>query len=41
MIRQSSLAPDALRRKADELAVNPLVVVEDLGPVRFDHGGDE
>lgn len=41
VIGQSSLAPDEFRRKLESLARNPLVVVEDLGPVRFTHGGDQ
>lgn len=40
VIGQSSLAPDDLSRKLESLAYNPLVVVEDLGPVLMDHGGD-
>ena len=40
VIGQSSLAPDEFRRKSNELAKNPLVIVEDLGPVVFDRGGD-
>lgn len=41
VIEQSSLAPDELRRKAETLAQNPLVVIEDLGPIILDRGGDE
>ncbi len=41
VIGQSSLAPDEFRRKLESLAHNPLVIVEDLGPVLLTHGGDE
>ena len=41
VIGQSSLAPEEFRRKVDALSANPLIVVEDLGPVLIDHGGDE
>ncbi|MCQ3807744.1 MAG: hypothetical protein OXB92_11370 [Acidimicrobiaceae bacterium] len=41
VIGRSSLAPDEFRRKLEPLSHNPLVVVEDLGPVLFTHGGDE
>ena len=41
VIGQSSLAPDELRQRLEPLAHNPLVVVEDLGPVLMEHGGDE
>jgi len=40
IIGQSSLAPDEFRRKSNALANNPLVIVEDLGPVVFERGGD-
>lgn len=40
LIGQSSLAPDEFRRKSESLARNPLIFVEDLGPVVFDRGGD-
>ncbi len=39
-VGQSSLAPDEFRRKSKALANNPLVIVEDLGPVVFERGGD-
>ena len=41
MIGQSSLAPDEFRRKLESLAPNPLVIVEDLGPVLIERGGDQ
>ncbi len=41
VIGQSSFAPDEFRRKLESLAHNPLVVVEDLGPVLITHGGDQ
>ena len=40
VIGQSSLAPTEMRSKAEYLADNPLVILEDLGPVLFEHGGD-
>lgn len=40
VIGQSSQAPAEMRSKADVLADNPLVILEDLGPVLFEHGGD-
>ncbi len=40
VIGQSSLAPEEMRNAATVLADHPLVVLEDLGPVQFDHGGD-
>ena len=41
VIGQSSLAPAEMRSLAKTLADSPLVVLEDLGPVKFEHGGDE
>ena len=41
VIGQSSLAPDEFRRKLESLAPNPLVIVEDLGPVLIERGGDQ
>lgn len=40
VIGQSSLAPDDLRRRLEPLLHHPLVVVEDLGPILIEHGGD-
>lgn len=40
VIGQSSLAPEEYRQKVEKLALNPLVFVEDFGPVLLDHGGD-
>ena len=41
VIGQSSLAPDEFRQEVETLARSSLVFVENLGPVLFDHGGDE